>query len=88
MRDKLTRIQDERKHVAGGVKQTEDFINNNENSAEKRKELEDRVRQLKTRLELLESEEQQRQTREIEAEQQLRAEEVRLERPARPVGAP
>ncbi len=33
---------------------------------------------LKTRLESLENEEQQRQTREIEAEQQLRAEEVRL----------
>src|SRR5438034_9458233 len=57
-RDKLARIQDERKHVASDVKQTEDFINNTENPATQRKELEDRVRQLKTRLELLESEEQ------------------------------
>ena len=81
-RDKLARIQDERKHVSSDAKQTEDFISNTENPATQRKELEDRVRQLKTRLELLESEEQQRQTREIEAEQQLRAEEVRLERPA------
>src|SRR5438445_4001953 len=77
-RDKLARIQDERKHVSSDAKQTEDFISNTENPATQRKELEDRVRQLKTRLELLESEEQQRQTREIEAEQQLRAEEVRL----------
>ena len=76
--DKLARIQDERKHVSSDAKQTEDFISNTENPATQRKELEDRVRQLKTRLELLESEEQQRQTREIEAEQQLRAEEVRL----------
>ena len=34
--------------------------------------------QLKTRLESLENQEQQLQTREIDAEQQLRAEEVRL----------
>jgi chromosome segregation ATPase len=33
---------------------------------------------MKTRLESLENEEQQRQAREIDAEQQLRSEEVRL----------
>ena len=77
-RDKLARIQDERKHVARDVKQHEDFISNTENSLAQRKEAEDSLRQLKTRLESLENEEQQRQTREIEAEQQLRTEEVRL----------
>jgi len=77
-RDKLARIQDERKHVARDVKQHEDFISNTENPIAQRKEAEDSLRQLKTRLESLENEEQQRQTREIEAEQQLRTEEVRL----------
>ena len=87
-REKLARIQDERKHVATDVKQQEDFISNTENPPTQRKEVEGVLPRLKTRLESLENEEQQRQTREIEAEQQLRAEAVRLERPARPVGAP
>jgi len=78
IRDKLARIQDERKHVATDVKQLEDFVSNTENPATQRKELEDRLPQLKTRLESLEIEEQQRQAREIEAEQQLRSEEGRL----------
>jgi hypothetical protein len=78
VRDRLARIQDERKHVAIDVKQFEDFVSNAENPATQRKEREDRLPQLKTRLESLEYEEQQRQTREIEAEQQLRLEEGRL----------
>ena len=77
-RDKLARIQDERKHVSSDAKQTEDFISNTENPPTQRKEVEAVLPRLKTRLESLENEEQQRQTREIEAEQQLRAEEVRL----------
>jgi chromosome segregation ATPase len=78
-REKLARIQDERKHVAADVKRFEDSIGSTENPATQRKELEERVLpQLKTRLESLENQEQQLQTREIEAEQQLRAEEVRL----------
>jgi chromosome segregation ATPase len=77
-REKLARIQDERKHVAAEVKRTEDFVSNAENPATQRKELEDRLSELKTRLETLESDEQQNQSREIEAQQQLRAEEVRL----------
>jgi hypothetical protein len=78
VRDKLARIQDERKHVAADVKRHEEFIGKTENSATERKEVEDMLRQSKTRLESLENEEQQRQTREIEAEQQLRTEVVRL----------
>jgi len=77
-REKVTVIQDQREHVATNIKEYEDFISNTENPSAKRKELEDRLPQFKTRLESLKSEEQQRQTREIEAEQQLRAEEARL----------
>ena len=77
-RDRLARIQDERKHVAADVKRFEDSVSSTENPLTRGKEAEDGLRQLKTRLELLENEEQQRQTREIEAEQQLRAEEVRV----------
>jgi chromosome segregation ATPase len=77
-REKLARIQDERKHVATDVKQHEDFIGNTGNPPAERKEVEGVLAQFKTKLESLENEEQQRQAREIEAEQQLRAEEVRL----------
>jgi chromosome segregation ATPase len=77
-REKLARIQDERKHVATDVKQHEDFISNTENPPTQRKEVEGALPRVKTRLESLENEEQQRQAREIEADQQLRAEEVRL----------
>lgn len=77
-REKLARIQDERKHVVADVKRQEDFISNTENPATRRKEVEGILSQLKTRVESLENQEQQLQTREIDAEQQLRAEEVRL----------
>jgi chromosome segregation ATPase len=77
-REKLARIQDERRHVAADVKRNEDFASNSENPAAERKQVEDMLSQLKTRVESLENQEQQLQTREIDAEQQLRTEEVRL----------
>jgi len=77
-REKLARIQDERKHAAADVMRHEDFISNTENPPAERKEVEGVLRRVKTKLESLENEEQQRQAREIEAEQQLRAEEARL----------
>jgi chromosome segregation ATPase len=77
-REKVAAIQDQREHVAANIKEYEEFVGNTENPSAKRKELEDRLPQFKTRLESLKSEEQQRQTREMEAEQQLRAEEARL----------
>jgi DNA repair exonuclease SbcCD ATPase subunit len=77
-REQLTSVQTDRKHVAADVKRNEDFINNTENPANQRKEVEGMLSQLKTRVELLENQEQQLQTREIDAEQQLRTEEVRL----------
>jgi hypothetical protein len=78
IRDKLTRIQDERSHLAGDVKRQEDFISNTDNPATERKEVEAGLARSKTRLEALESQDQQTQTREIEAEQQERMEESRL----------
>ena len=77
-REKLARIQDERKHVAADVNRQEDFISNTQNPAAERKDVEGMLSQSKTRVESLENQEQQLQTREIEAEQQLRAEEIRL----------
>lgn len=77
-REKLARTQDERKHLTADAKQTEDFVNNTDNPATQRKAFENRLSQLKTRLETLEGDEQQNQTREIESEQLLRAEEVKL----------
>ncbi len=78
-REKLGRTQDRRKHETAELKMVEDFIANTENSATQRKQWEDnRPPELKAELESLASDEQQNQSREIEAKQQLRAEEVRL----------
>jgi hypothetical protein len=78
-RDLVARIQDQRQHAAADIKKSEYSINNTETPATQRKEIEESMLpQLKTRLESLENEEQQRQAREAEAEQQLRAAEVRL----------
>src|SRR5438445_13093681 len=54
-RERLARIQDERKHVAADVKQQEDFISNMENPPTQRKELEGVVARSKTRPESLET---------------------------------
>jgi chromosome segregation ATPase len=77
-RERFARTQDERKHVTANVKQTEDSVNNTDNPATQRKALENRLSELKTRLESLESDEQRDQSQEIDAEQQLRAEETKL----------
>ena len=77
-REKLARIQDARKHLAADVKQTEDFVNNTDNPAAQRKALENRLSEFKTRLESSESDKQKDQSQEIDAEQQLRAEETKL----------
>ena len=77
-REMLAKTQDERKVVASDIKQNEDFASNSENSSTQRKSVESSLAEFKTRLQSLESEEQQRQSREIDAEQQLRVEEVRL----------
>jgi chromosome segregation ATPase len=77
-REKLAKTQDERKQMTVEVKQIEDFVGNTDNPPTQRKALENRLSELKTGLESLGSEEQKHQSREIDAEQQLRTEEVRL----------
>jgi chromosome segregation ATPase len=77
-RERLARTEDERKHLASEVKQVEDFIGNNENSVAQRKQFEERLPLIKERLESLDGDKQQNQSREIEAEQLLRTEEARL----------
>jgi chromosome segregation ATPase len=76
---KLAGAQSERKKLAANVKQSEDFVSHAENSPADRKQIEDvLLPQLKTKVESLEIEEQQKQTAEIEAEEQLRAERAKL----------
>jgi DNA repair exonuclease SbcCD ATPase subunit len=77
-REQLAKIQDERKHVAADVKRNEDFGSNTDNPATERKQVEDLLSQLKTKVESLENQEQQLQAKQIDAEQQLRTEGARL----------
>ena len=78
IREKLARTQDERKHLAADVKQTEDLVNNTDNTTAQRKAFENRLAEVKTRLESSESDKQKDQSQEIDAEQQLREEETKL----------
>jgi len=77
-REKLAGIQAQRNYLATDVKRLEDFTSNTENSQAQRKESEERLPRIKTELESTENLLQQQQTREIDAEQRLRAEEVKL----------
>src|SRR2546428_11236927 len=77
-RAKLAETQSARKKLAAQIKSSEDFVSNTENSPGDRKQIEGWLPQGKARLESLESEEQQGQTREIEAEEQQRMEQAKL----------
>jgi hypothetical protein len=77
-RAKLAEIQTNRTRLANDIKQNEDFISRNENSPADRKGVEDILPALRVRLLQLQIEEQQRQTRETEAEDQLRTERTKL----------
>lgn len=79
-RDQLARVRDAREHTASEIKRDEELADNTENppAGAKRKELEAVLAQHKSRLESLQNEEQQKQAQEIDAEQQLRAEEDKL----------
>jgi DNA repair exonuclease SbcCD ATPase subunit len=77
-REKLAGIQAQRNYLATDIKRHEEFISNTENPATQRKEFEERLPKLKAELESTENLEQQQQTRETDAEQFLRAEEVKL----------
>ena len=76
-RSKISEIQIRRKEVAAEVKRLEDAQSAEEN-LQQQKTLQDRTNHVKSELEITADEEQQRQTIEIQAEQQLRGEQDKL----------
>jgi DNA repair exonuclease SbcCD ATPase subunit len=78
-RSKLTETQTNRRRLAVVVKQNEEQARNSDNSPARRKESEELVSRLKSELDRLAEEEQQRQTRQMEVEEQLRIEQAKLD---------
>ena len=76
-RSTLSQTQTEVKMIASAIKQTEDKISNAQNPIE-RKRQEDLLAKFKADLESQENSQQQSQTRESEAEQDLRTEQAKL----------
>ena len=75
----LAQTQSEIKRLASQIKRIEDMQNDSQNRSEReRKDLEDLLPQLKERLVSQESAEQQWQTKQADAEQDLRSEQTRL----------
>jgi transcriptional accessory protein Tex/SPT6 len=60
------------------LKRNEEFLDNTEVSPTDRKQVQQEISRLKAELESLAGEEQQRQTAELEAEEQLRTEQAKL----------
>ena len=77
-RARLAEVQSNRTKLTADIKRYEELVSQTENSPTDRKQIEDLVPQLKAKLTALETEEQQRQTREIEAEDELRTERAKL----------
>src|SRR5207249_1751068 len=77
-RARITEMQSNRAKLTSDIRRHEDFVSGTENSPAERKQVEEVLTQLKGKLASLENEEQQRQTREIEAEDQLRTERAKL----------
>jgi len=77
-RARIAETQSNRTKLTSDIKRHEDFVSTTENSPAERKQVEESLIQLKGKLASLENEEQQRQTREIEAEDQLRTERAKL----------
>jgi chromosome segregation ATPase len=75
---KLAETQGHRRAVAAHLKQSEELVDNSETSPADRKELQQMISRTKAELEGLAAEEQERQRREIEAEEQLRTEQAKL----------
>ena len=73
----LEQTQSEIKRLTSEIKRIEEVQSNSQNLAE-RKDLEDVLPQLKVRLEAQESAEQQWQTKQVDAEQELRTEQAKL----------
>ena len=76
-RTKLVETQTTRKNFEGEAKRAQDSLEHTDNAAE-RKSLEDMVRYLKRRSLEAAEDEQQRQAKQIEAEEQLRIEQAKL----------
>lgn len=77
-RARLAEVQSNRTKLTADIKRYEELASQTENSPTDRKQIEDLLPQLKAKLASLENEEQQRQTREMEAEEQLRVERAKL----------
>src|SRR5437588_11997734 len=81
VRSHLAETQAHRRDAAAALKRSEEFLENaaaSEISPEQRKQFEFEISRLKGELESLSAEEQQRQTAEMEAEEQLRTEQAKL----------
>ena len=77
-RAKLAEVQSNRTKLTSDIKKYEDLVGQAGTSSTDRKQIEDLLPQRKAKLASLENEEQQRQTREIEAEDELRAGRAKL----------
>ena len=77
-RARIAETQSNRSKLTSDIKRHEDFVSTTEQSPAERKQVEEVLTQLKGKLASLENEEQQRQTREMEAEDQLRTERAKL----------
>src|SRR6266853_2906586 len=77
-RARLAEVQSNRTKLTADIKVYEEIVSQTGNSPTDRKQIEDLLPQLKAKLTALENEEQQRQTREIEAEDELRTERAKL----------
>jgi chromosome segregation ATPase len=77
-RARLAEVQSNRTKLTADIKRYEELVSQTENSPTDRKQIEDLVPQLKAKLTVLETEEQQRQSREIEADDELRTERAKL----------
>jgi len=77
-RAKLAEVQSNRTKLTSDIKKYEDLVGQAGTSPTDRKQIEDLLPQRKAKLASLENEEQQRQTREIEAEDELRAGRAKL----------
>ena len=77
-RGRLTDMQRHRTEVAATLKRFEEALENTETSSEDRKQVQAEISARKQELEALAAVEQQQQTAEMEAEEQLRTEQAKL----------
>ena len=79
LRSMLAGTRKRRRDIAAGLKLNEDVVDNSDTAPELRQQAQQEISRLKPELENLTAEEQQRQSAEIEAEEQLRAEQAKLD---------